>query len=129
MPKLLFVPTIFVVSPQVQHLHWHWADPLASVAIAALIVAAVWPLVQQSAGMLLEYPAAAPAAAPAIDACLKQVAGLSGIVDVPDVRCMQVRLYDGGGGGVPCAFLMQHATAPASLPLMQRGESMPRAPS
>ncbi len=113
--------------PQVQHLHWHWADPLASVAIAGLIVAAVWPLVQQSAGMLLEYPAAAPPAAPAIDACLKQVAGLSGIVDVCDVRCMQVRLYD--VVGVPCAFLMQRATAPASLFFMLRGESMLRAPS
>lgn len=39
---------------QVQTLHWHWADPVASVAIAALIVAAVWPLLQQSAAQLLE---------------------------------------------------------------------------
>ena len=39
---------------QVQTLHWHWADPVASVAIAALIVTAVWPLLQQSAAQLLE---------------------------------------------------------------------------
>ena len=37
-----------------QKLHWHWADPVASVAIAALIVVAVRPLLQQSAAQLLE---------------------------------------------------------------------------
>lgn len=50
------------VTVQVQRLHWHWADPVASVAIAALIVAAVWPLVQQSASQLLESPPAMPPA-------------------------------------------------------------------
>ena len=43
---------------QVQTLHWHWADPVASVAIAALIVTAVWPLLQQSAAQLLQGTAA-----------------------------------------------------------------------
>ena len=78
----------------VKYLHWHWADPVASVVIAALIVAAVWPLVKHSAALLLEIQQGADAmAVPAgIATALHMIGLLPGVASLQRSRLMEVVL-------------------------------------
>lgn len=81
-----------------QTFDWHWADPVASVTIASLIVVAVWPLVKHSAVLLLEAPPPPPAAAvteatgtpPQIEAALRNIDRVPGVSALKRHYCMQV---------------------------------------
>lgn len=91
----------------VQIFHWHWADPVASVTIASLIVAAVWPLVKHSAAQLLEaapVPVSAPAAhvaakaateasatPPQIESALRSIQEMAGVSCLKRLLCLEVR--------------------------------------
>lgn len=92
-----------------QHFHWHWADPVASVTIASLIMLAVWPLVKHSAVLLLEAPAArshaahtsthsapllahepATTAPPHVEAALRTISCMEGVTIKRRHRCTEV---------------------------------------
>ncbi|MBK1681596.1 cation diffusion facilitator family transporter [Rhodocyclus tenuis] len=60
---------------------WHWLDPVVSLAIVAVIVAGTWGLLRESVHLVLD---AVPADidAQAVDACLRQLPGVSDVHDL-----------------------------------------------
>lgn len=60
---------------------WHWLDPVVSLVIVAVIVAGTWGLLRESVHLVLD---AVPAHidAPAVDAYLRQLPGVSDVHDL-----------------------------------------------
>ncbi|WP_153115773.1 cation diffusion facilitator family transporter [Rhodocyclus tenuis] len=60
---------------------WHWLDPVVSLVIVAVIVAGTWGLLRESVHLVLD---AVPADidAQAVDACLRQLPGVSDVHDL-----------------------------------------------
>lgn len=61
---------------------WHWADPVASLVIAALVVNASWFLLKETVGVLME---AAPSGLD-VDEIRSALAGANGVVGVHDLH-------------------------------------------
>jgi cobalt-zinc-cadmium efflux system protein len=61
---------------------WSWADPLASIAIAALIVRSSWSLLREAVAVLMEW---APEHVD-VEAIRRELAGLPGVLAVHDLH-------------------------------------------
>ena len=74
----------------IQYYHWHWADPVASVAIAVMIAVSVAPLTKQAAAVLLMQPNRGAHAA--FEGCLERVSKMDGVSAVTSTSFYQVSL-------------------------------------
>ena len=90
---------------------WQWADPVASIAIAALVLASAWMLMRDAVDVLME---AAPRGLDPDEI----LASLCALGDVENVHDLHVWSLDGGQVALSCHIVVQRNES--NTPLLSR---------